>query len=252
MLIKYIDIMRLKDKIAIVTGGCRGIGLAIVEKLATEGAKVYALDYVLPEADFINDENIKDQVKALQVDVTDYDSVTKAVDHVIAEAGRIDILVNNAGITRDNLVLRLKEEDWDSVIATNLKGTYLCSKAVCRQMMSQRQGRIINIGSVVGTIGNAGQANYSASKAGVIGLTKSLAKEFGSRNILVNCIAPGFVETEMTKKIPEAQIKQYLDNIPLNRPAKPKDVADVVMFFCSNESSYITGQVIHVDGGLAI
>jgi len=244
--------MRLKDKIAIVTGGCRGIGLAIVEKIAKEGAYVYALDYVIPEGDFIKDGSIKDRVKALQVDVTDYDSVTQAIEQVITKSGRIDILINNAGITRDNLVLRMKEEDWDSVIATNLKGTYLSSKAVCRQMMSQRQGRIINIGSVVGTIGNAGQANYSASKAGVIGLTKSLAKEFGSRNILVNCIAPGFVETEMTKKLSEANIKQYLENIPLNRPAKPADVADVVMFFASDESSYVTGQVIHVDGGLAI
>jgi 3-oxoacyl-[acyl-carrier protein] reductase len=244
--------MRLKEKIAIVTGGCRGIGLAIVEKLASEGAKCYALDYVIPEGDFVQNDAIKDQVTALQVDVTNYESVTNAVDQVIKESGRVDILVNNAGITRDNLVLRMKEEDWDSVIATNLKGTYLCSKAVSRQMMSQRQGRIINIGSVVGTIGNAGQANYSASKAGVIGLTKSLAKEFGSRNILVNCIAPGFVETEMTKKLSEAQIKQYLENIPLNRPAKPADVADVVMFFSSDESSYVTGQIIHVDGGLAI
>ncbi len=244
--------MRLKEKIVIVTGGCRGIGLAIVEKLATEGAKVYALDYVLPEGEFVENPELRKSVEAIQVDVTDLDSITKAIEQVIEKSGRIDILVNNAGITRDNLVMRMKVEEWDSVIATNLKGTFLCSKAVCRQMMSQRQGRIINIGSIVGTIGNAGQANYSASKAGVIGLTKSLAKEFASRNILVNCISPGFVETEMTKKLSEEVINYYMKNIPLKRPAKPAEIADVVMFFASEESSYVTGQVINVDGGLAI
>lgn len=244
--------MRMDNKTAIVTGGCRGIGLAITEKLASEGAMVYVFDYVIPEGSFIEDTAIKDKVKAIQVDVTDLDSVSNAVDQVKNETGRIDILVNNAGITRDNLVLRMKEEDWDSVIATNLKGTFLCSKAVSRIMMSQRQGRIINIGSIVGSTGNAGQANYSASKAGVIGLTKSLAKEFASRNILVNCVAPGFVETEMTKKLSKAKIDKYLENIPLKKPARPIDVANVVIFFSSEESNYITGQILHVDGGLAL
>lgn len=244
--------MRIDNKTAIVTGGCRGIGLAITEKLASEGAMVYVFDYVIPEGNFIEDAAIKDKVKAIQVDVTDLDSVSKAVDQVKNETGRIDILVNNAGITRDNLVLRMKEEEWDSVIATNLKGTFLCSKAVSRIMMSQRQGRIINIGSIVGSTGNAGQANYSASKAGVIGLTKSLAKEFASRNIMVNCVAPGFVETEMTKSLSKDIIAKYLENIPLKKPAKPIDVANVVLFFSTEGSDYVTGQVLHVDGGLAL
>lgn len=244
--------MKLNNKTAIITGGCRGIGLSIVERFAKEGATVFALDFVVPEGDYIDDEKVRKNVKTIQVDVTDSDSVTKAVDQVLETTGRIDILVNNAGITRDNLVLRMKESDWDSVITTNLKGTFLCSKAVCRTMMSQRQGSIINIGSIVGSIGNAGQANYSASKAGVIGLTKSMAKEFGSRNILVNCIAPGFVETPMTKKLSDEQIKQYLNNIPLKKLAKPEDIANVALFFASEDSNYITGQVLHVDGGLAM
>lgn len=245
---------RFKDKVAVVTGGCRGIGKAIVKRFAEEGSFVFALDYILPKDNevFIEDESIKSNVKCIQVDVTSETSVNKAIEEVLNDKKRIDILVNNAGITRDNLILRLNESDWDAVLNTNLKGAFLCSKAVARTMMGQRNGRIINIGSIVGTIGNAGQANYSASKAGLIGLTKSLAKEFASRNILVNCVAPGFVLTEMTEKLTEEQKSAYLVNIPLKRGANPSEIASVVAFLASEDSNYITGQVIHVDGGLAM
>ncbi|MBI5325599.1 MAG: 3-oxoacyl-[acyl-carrier-protein] reductase [Ignavibacteriae bacterium] len=244
----------LSGKTAIITGGCRGIGKAIVERLANEGAKVFALDYIIPKTDevFIEDSNIKELVKSIQVDVTQDNSVNSAVQEVMKETGRIDILVNNAGITRDNLLMRMSESEWDSVIGTNLKGAFLCTKAVSRIMMNQRNGRIVNIGSIVGSIGNAGQVNYSSSKAGMIGMTKSLAKELGSRNILVNLVAPGYVITPMTEKLTEEQKQYYLQNIPLKRGALPKDIANAVWFFVSEDSNYITGQVLHVDGGLAI
>jgi 3-oxoacyl-[acyl-carrier protein] reductase len=245
---------KLSGKTAVVTGGCRGIGKAIVDRLAREGAKVFALDFVIPKEDepFIEDISIKNSVFVLQTDVTNEESVNNAIEEVLKNSGSIDILVNNAGITRDTLVMRMTANDWDAVLNTNLKGAFLCSKAVCRKMMSQRSGRIINMGSIVGSIGNAGQANYSASKAGLIGMTKSLAKEFGSRNILVNCIAPGYVITPMTEKLTEEQKQEYLDNIPLKRGATPEDIANAVFFFASEDSSYITGQLIHVDGGLAM
>jgi len=245
---------RLKGKTAIVTGGCRGIGKAIVEKFASEGAKVFALDYVVPDKveDFIGEPQLRDSVYIVQADVTSEDSVNNAIGEVAKISDRIDILVNNAGITRDTLVMRMSAEDWDAVLNTNLKGAFLCSKAVCRKMMSQKSGRIINMGSIVGSIGNAGQANYSSSKAGLIGLTKSLAKEFGSRNILVNCIAPGYVITPMTEKLTEEQKKQYTDNIPLKRGAMPEDIANACLFFACDDSAYVTGQVLHVDGGLAM
>lgn len=244
---------RFTGKVAVVTGGCRGIGKAIVERLAREGADVFALDFNIPPRDeFITDNEILDKVKAVQVDVTQELSVNEAFKKVMDEAGRIDALVNNAGITRDNLLLRMTENEWDAVINTNLKGTFLCIKSVARIMMSQRQGKIINIGSIVGTTGNAGQANYSASKAGVAAMSKSIAKEFASRNILVNCIAPGYVMTPMTEKLTEEQRQQFLVNIPLKRPALPQDIAGVVAFLVSDDANYITGQVIHVDGGLAM
>ena len=239
-------------KTAVVTGGCRGIGKAIVLRFASEGAAVYALDYKIPEQDeiFIDDPELASLVKCIQLDVTNELSVNTAFEQVIKDSGRIDILVNNAGITRDTLVLRMNEQDWDAVLNTNLKGAFLCAKAVARQMMSQRSGRIINMGSVVGVMGNAGQANYSSSKAGLIGLTKSLAKEFAARNILVNLIAPGYVITPMTEKLTEDQKKAFLENIPLKRGASPEDIANAVTFFAGDDSSYITGQVLHVDGGL--
>jgi 3-oxoacyl-[acyl-carrier protein] reductase len=244
----------LSGKIAIVTGGCRGIGKAIVEKLANCGARVFALDYTLPKEGeiFIEDCAIAELISCVQCDVSNEESVKNAIGEVLTAGSKIDILVNNAGITRDGLVVRMSENDWDSVLNINLKGTFLCSKAVAMPMMKQRSGRIINISSIVGITGNAGQANYSASKAGVIGLTKSLAKELGSRNILVNCIAPGFVLTQMTDVLTDEQKKAYTDNIPLKRAAVPADVANAVAFFCGELSSYITGQILHVDGGLAM
>lgn len=243
---------RLIGKVAVVTGGCRGIGKSIVERYAQEGAVTYALDFVIPAEGevFIDDPEIKELVYVLQADVTSEDSVKNAYDTILEKHKRIDILVNNAGITSDNLVIRMSTDDWDRVINTNLNGTFICSKLVARTMMGQRSGRIINISSVVGVMGNAGQVNYSASKAGVIGLTKSMAKEFGSRNILVNCIAPGYVETAMTHVLSEEQRKVFVDVIPLKRGASPEDIANVAAFFASGDSSYITGQVLNVDGGM--
>ncbi len=243
---------RFFGKVAVVTGGCRGIGKSIAEKFAREGAVVIAMDYVVPAENevFIEDTSIRDRIIAVQADVTSEESVRKAYDIILEKHNRIDILVNNAGITRDNLMMRMSIEDWDKVINTNLKGTFICSKLVAKTMMSQRSGRIINIGSVVGVMGNAGQANYSASKAGVIGLTKSMAKEFGSRNILVNCITPGYVETAMTHVLSEEQRKAFTDIIPLKRGASPADIANVAAFFASDESSYVTGQVLNVCGGM--
>jgi len=244
----------LNGQVAIVTGGCRGIGKAICERLASEGARVYALDFKIPEDGevFIEDEVLKQMISCFQIDVSNEESVNNGINHVLQNAGRIDILVNNAGITRDNLMLRMNTADWDAVLTTNLKGAFLCSKAVTKTMMSQRNGRIVNISSIVGVRGNAGQANYSASKAGLIGLTKSLAQEFASRNILVNCVAPGYVITPMTEKLSDEQRHAFLQNIPLKRGAEPKDIANAVYFFTSPDSSYITGQVLLVDGGLAM
>ena len=245
---------RLENKIAVITGACRGIGKAITEKFASEGARVFALDYVLPgEGEvFIENVELASMVKCLQVDVSNEDSVNEVFQAILSDSPRIDILVNNAGITRDNLLMRMSSDQWDAVINTNLKSVYLCSKAVLRTMMGQRAGSIINMGSIVGTIGNAGQTNYSSSKAGVIGFTKSLAKEVGSRSITVNCIAPGFVLTLMTEKLSDEQKNQFLENIPLKRAATPGDIANVALFFASDEGNYVTGQVLHVDGGLAM
>lgn len=245
---------RFKDKVVVVTGGCRGIGKAIVELFLAEGATVFAWDYQIPGVNeiFISDEKLAWRVHTVQVDVSDSTSVENAAKITLDKAGKVDILVNNAGITRDNLLIRMSENEWDSVLQTNLKGAFLCTKALVRSMMNQRYGRIINISSVVGVMGNAGQANYSASKAGLIGFTKSIAKEFASRNILANCIAPGYVRTPMTDKLSEEQKQQFLQNIPLRRPAEPEDIAKVVAFLSSDDSSYITGQVINVDGGMVM
>lgn len=242
---------RLSGKVIVVTGGSRGIGEAIVRRLAGEGAKVFATYNSNPQrGEAIERELSGASVRFLKADVASEQSVKELIDQVLQEAGRVDVLINNAGITRDNLLMRMSSEDWDAVMDTNLKGAFLCSKAICRTMMSQRRGKIINIGSIVGLSGNAGQANYSSSKAGLVGLTKSLAKELSSRNILVNCIAPGYVETEMTDKLNEEQRAAFLNLIPLKRAAKAEELAGVVSFFASDDANYITGQVVNVDGGL--
>lgn len=242
----------LEGKTAVVTGGARGIGRAIVMELATRGSDVAVSDVDLPGAEDCAREAEKLGVRtiAVKVDVTKQDDVATLMKEAIRAFGKIDILVNNAGITRDILLIRMNEEEWDSVLDVNLKGAFLCSQKVLRGMMKQRSGKIINITSVVGIMGNAGQSNYAASKAGLIGLTRSVAKEAASRNIQVNAVAPGYIETAMTADLPEEVKSNYLVSIPAKRPGKPEDVAHVVAFLASSESDYITGQVIHVDGGL--
>ncbi|EKN63845.1 3-oxoacyl-[acyl-carrier-protein] reductase [Schinkia azotoformans] len=245
----------LTGKVALVTGASRGIGREIAIELAEAGAKV-AVNYSGSEA---KANEVVDQIKAaggeafaIQANVSNTESVEAMVKEVISQFGALDILVNNAGITRDNLLMRMKEEEWDAVINTNLKGVFICTKAVTRQMMKQRKGRIINIASIVGVCGNPGQANYVAAKAGVIGLTKTTAKELASRNITVNAIAPGFITTDMTDELPEDIKNEMLKQIPLAQFGSPSDIANVVRFLAADESSYITGQTIHVDGGMVM
>lgn len=247
--------MNLKGKNAIVTGGSRGIGKAIALELARNGANVIINYTSNKEAAEKTAKEIKEYgVKALAIhcDVRDADAIKKMIELIEEYFDTIDILVNNAGITRDNLLLRMKEEEWQQVMDVNLKGVFLCTKAVIRKMIKQRQGKIINISSVVGVTGNVGQANYSASKAGVIGFTKSIAKEVSAKGINVNAIAPGFIDTDMTAVLSEDTKYNMLNNIPLKRFGKPEDVANLVVFLSSNKSDYITGEVIHVDGGMAI
>lgn len=243
----------LDGKIAVVTGGSRGIGRAISITLAKSGADVvviYAGNKQKAEDTVAEIEQLGRRSLALQVDVSQSDQVNTAFKEIISSFGSIDILVNNAGITRDNLAMRLKEEDWDQVIDTNLKGVFLCSKAAIRPMMKRRQGKIINISSVVAVAGNPGQANYCAAKAGVIGLTKSMAKELASRQITVNAIAPGFIDTDMTEVLSEELKKQILAGIPLGRLGSAQDVAEAVRFLASEGANYITGQTLHIDGGM--
>ena len=245
----------LEGKVAIITGAGRGIGMAIANKFAEQGASLALTDLVIGDeanqfAEHWNNKGIK--VKYYKNDVSDFADCQRVVDEIIKEFGKVDILVNNAGITRDNLLLRMTEEEWDAVIKVNLKSVFNMTKAVLRQMMKQRNGSIINMASVVGVNGNAGQANYSASKAGMIGFTKSIAKELGSRNIRCNAIAPGFIETKMTEKLPEDVRKAWISTIPLRRPGKPEDVANVALFLASDLSSYVTGQVISTCGGMSM
>ncbi len=246
--------MLLKGKKAIVTGGSRGIGRAIVEDFLREGAIVYYISRSRSNSHedlvALAGEN-EGAVYWKEGDVSK-ESITGVVEEIINEAGNIDILVNNAGITRDGLIFRMSSEDWDTVLNVNLKSAFLTSKVIARLMTKQRSGVIINISSVVGVIGNAGQVNYSASKAGLIGLTKSLAREVASRNIRVNAVAPGFVETDMTKKLGEKAREALKSQIPLGRTAQPEEIAKVVTFLASENASYITGQVLLVDGGMAI
>jgi 3-oxoacyl-[acyl-carrier protein] reductase len=245
----------LDGKVAIVTGGSRGIGKAIVQSLAEAGASVaFTYRSSAPAAEaFVEELTSKGlTVTALQSDAASLKDATAVVDGVLARFGRLDILVNNAGITKDTLLLRMSEEDWDSVIGTNLKGVFNFTKAAIKPMMSQRSGKIINISSIVGITGNAGQTNYAASKAGIIGFTKSIAKELGSRNIQVNVVAPGYVDTDMTGVLTPEQKKALTDMIPLKRTARPGDVASVVRFLASADSDYMTGQTVRVDGGLTM
>jgi 3-oxoacyl-[acyl-carrier protein] reductase len=247
-------IMRLEGKVALVTGGGRGIGKEIALLFAREGADIVIWDVNPQDAD-----NTCKEIEALgrktlsgQVDVTDYAKVEEAVNKILDKFNKIDILVNNAGITKDNLLLRMSQAEWDAVINVNLKGTFNCTKACARPLIKQRQGKIINIASIIGIMGNAGQANYAASKAGIIALTKTAAREMGSRNINVNAIAPGFIQTAMTDKLPEELKQKMLANIPLGKLGSPKDVANACLFLASNEAEYITGQTIVVDGGMVM
>lgn len=247
----------LKDKTAIITGGSRGIGKAIASRFLEQGASIAIFG--------TNAEKGKEALEALktlmgegqkcsfyQVDVADSAQVEKTIGQVYTDFGNVDILVNNAGVTRDNLLMRLSETDWESVINTNLKSIYNTCRSVVRPMMKSRQGKIINITSVVGLTGNAGQTNYAASKSGMIGFTKSLAKELGSRGICVNCIAPGFIDTDMTGALNEKQKEAILNQIPMQKTGKPEDIANAALYLASGLADYVTGQVLTVDGGMVM
>jgi 3-oxoacyl-[acyl-carrier protein] reductase len=244
--------MELKGKVAMVTGGAQGIGKAVALMLARHGADVVVADVNLEKAA----ETAKEVeatgrgAMAVNVDVTRLSDVENMVESAIGRFGRIDILINNAGIARDKLILRMTEEDWDAVLDVNLKGTFNCTKAVIKHMSKQRSGKIVNIASVVGEMGNAGQANYSASKAGVIGLTKTIAREFAQRGINVNAIAPGYIQTPMTDVLPDKAKEELKRMIPMERLGQPEDVAYAVLFLVSDASSYVTGQVLNVNGGI--
>ncbi|MBU1906101.1 MAG: 3-oxoacyl-[acyl-carrier-protein] reductase [Candidatus Omnitrophica bacterium] len=246
--------MRLKDKVALVTGGARGIGRAIAIRFAEEGADLVIADVNIDEAvkTASEIEALGRKSLAISMDVTDFAKVEESVNKILDKFLKVDILVNNAGITKDNLLLRMSEAEWDTVLDVNLKGTFNCIKAVSRPMIKKRTGKIINIASIIGIIGNPGQANYSASKAGIIALTKTSAKEFASRNINVNAVAPGFIQTEMTAKLPEELKQKMKEVIPLSKFGDPGDVAAVCLFLASSDSDYVTGQTIVVDGGMVM
>jgi 3-oxoacyl-[acyl-carrier protein] reductase len=240
-------------RVALVTGAARGIGRAIALALAQPGMMIYINDVANLDEAALTQAAVEErgaQARVLAFNVVEADAVQRGFEEIIKESGRLDILVNNAGITRDNLIMRLKESEWDAVLSVNLKGAYQCLRAACRPMLKQRYGRIINIASVVGVMGNAGQANYVASKAGLIGLTKAVARELASRNITVNAVAPGFIQTEMTEALPEKTKQEMLAQIPLNRFGTPEEVAQAVAFLAADAAGYITGQVIHVNGGM--
>jgi 3-oxoacyl-[acyl-carrier protein] reductase len=241
--------VRFKDQVVLVTGAAAGIGFVTAQRFAAEGARLEICD--------VNPQSGEKAAAALgagaafkAVDVSDSGAVSEWVEEVLERHDRIDVLVNNAGITRDGLLMRMKEDDWDAVLGVNLKGAFICTKAVSKTLVRQRSGCIVNVASVVGVIGNPGQANYVASKAGLIGLTKTTARELASRGINVNAVAPGFIETEMTAALPEKAKTAMLAQIPLGRPGRPADVAGVVTFLASPEAAYLTGQVIHVSGGM--
>lgn len=246
--------MTLQGKVALITGGARGIGRSIALRLAQDGVRIAIGDLIEEEGLRTQKELEEANTEAMFVslNVTDESSAKDAIAQVTDRWGSIDILVNNAGITRDKLLLRLSEQDWDAVLNVNLKGAYACSRAVLSTMLRQRWGRIVNTSSVVGLVGNAGQTNYAASKAGLIGFTKALAREVAARNITVNAVAPGYINTQMVQALSEELQQTVLKQIPVSRFGTPEDVANVVAFLCSEESSYITGHVLNVDGGLAM
>ena len=244
----------LANKVAIVTGASRGIGSAIAHNLSKAGAKIVLISRSIDALKSVEAEIKSNGGDAISIvaDVSNLQSFTDAVSQVVETWRTVDILINNAGITRDNIIMRLKEEDWDAVIDINLKGCFNGIKSVTRPMMRARCGRIINITSVIGLMGNSGQSNYAASKAGILGLTKSIAKELGSRNITVNAIAPGYIQTEMTDNLDEPSRDNLIKSIPLQRLGQPQEIADLVCFLASNEAAYITGQTLNVDGGMVM
>ena len=245
--------MKLKDQVAVITGGAQGIGKAIGARYASEGCHIAVVDVVEETAKKTAEEfaqTYKVKTLALKMNVTQFQECEDTLKKVTDQFGKVDILVNNAGITKDNLVMRMSDDEWDSVLAVNLKGAFNCTKAACRPMMKQRAGRIINICSIVGLMGNAGQANYAASKGGLIAMTKTCAREFASRNVLVNAIAPGFIRTRMTDMLSEEQKQKLAALIPLTRLGEPEDVASAALFLASPDSSYITGLVLSVNGGM--
>lgn len=244
--------MRLKETSALITGAAQGIGKAVAIGMAMEGANVGIADVNIEKAEITAEEIRKLGVKsiAIKINVSSQDEVISAFETFTKELGRLDILVNNAGITRDGLLIRMKEEDWDAVLNINLKGTFLCSKEAVKIMSKQRSGKIINISSVVAFTGNPGQANYSSSKSAVIGLTKTIAREYASRGIRVNAVAPGFIQTAMTDALPEKVKDEMKNSIPLGQFGTPDDITNAVIFLSSKESNYITGQVLHINGGM--
>jgi len=243
--------MMLKNQVAVITGGANGIGAGIAKRFVEEGAKVAVCDIDAETGGKIT-EALRGKAKFYRMDVADEEEIKKAVDQIFSDYAKIDILINNAGITNDKLLLRMTKEDWERVIDINLTGTFLVTRAVIKYMIKQRYGRIVNIASIAGIIGNPGQSNYSASKAGIIGFTKSCAKELASRSITVNAIAPGFIETSMTAVLPDEVKENYLKAIPMKRFGKVEDVAALALFLSSEQASYMTGQVICLDGGLVM